>query len=301
MENLLDKLFNNEIVNSIREFFSLLTEKIENISFLNRNPSKKFLMVGFGAVIGLLLIVSAVFMIAENKKEEDELTTDITTAVNETVTQSQTTQEIDSTFLLALTDNDSSLVHSIIIAKFNSEEESLTLNFVDPNTSVTVNESTGNINEHLKNGGISQFLWAISEHTGVGFNRYLIGDEAAFVKLVEMLGERTVEIENSISYSHDGISFIIDKGTQNLTADMMLKYYLYLISNPQMNAEKIAFVLTDCLSALVTSETDDIMEDRFCTALGFFTTDISAIDFSTHKDAIRRIPQMALFENTVIE
>lgn len=301
MENFLDKIFNSELVQWFRDLFSSLTEKIESISILNRTPSKKFLAVGFSVIICVLTVVSAAFIITDNKKENDEATTESTGAVNEKVLAAQSTKDIDATFLLALTDNDGGTVHSIIVAKFSSAAEKLTLSFVDPSASVTVNDSTGNMQQHLERGGISEFLWAISEHTGLGFNRYLICDESAFLSLMEMLGETTVEIEKQISFDHDGIKFIIDKGTQSLTADMMLKYYLYLTYFHDEYANEIAFVLTDIIERLLTAENDEALEKRFCSALGLFTTDISAIDFSDHKDAVRSIPEMNLFEKTVIE
>ncbi len=291
MDKFLDKLFNNEVVYAVRDFFSFIAEKIENTALFNRTPSKKFLLTGFGVIIGVLVLVSTAFVIADNREEQEEATTDAVSETQMADVTLQSTKEIDASFLLALTDDDSK-VHSIIVAKFNSEEESLTMEFVDPSVSVTVNDSPGSIQEHLINGGISEFLWAISEHTGQGFNRYFIGDEDSFTSLLSMLGETEVDIPEQVYYDHDGISFIIDRGPQKLTSDMMLKYYLYLISSPEKNSEHIRFVITDILSRLFTAETDELLEQRFCKAIGLFTTDISAIDFSEHKDAIKRIPSM---------
>ncbi len=293
MDKFLDKLFNNEIVYAVRDFFSFIAEKIENTALFNRTPSKRFLLIGFSVIIGVLILISAVFVIADNREAQDDTTTNAVSETQAADVTVQSTKEIDASFLLAMT-NDENQVHSIVVAKFNSEQETLSLEFVDPSVSVTVNESTGSIREHLIRGGISEFLWAISEHTGQGFNRYFIGDEDSFTGLMSMLGETTVEIPQQIYYDHDGISFIIDSGKQSLTADMMLKYYLYLVASPETNAQQIKFVLTDILSRLFTAETDELLEQRFCKAIGLFTTDISAIDFAEHKDAIKRIPSMQL-------
>ncbi|MBQ8502856.1 MAG: hypothetical protein IJ491_01100 [Clostridia bacterium] len=302
MENFLDKIFNNELVYAVRDFFARIAEKIEGLGILNRTPSKRFIIIAFSSVIALLVIISSAFVIADNRSEDESITTDAGTTSGVAAVASQSTKEIDATFLLALTDNDKAHVHSIIIAHFNSGNEELTLDFVDPDISVTVNDSTGSMQQHLQTGGISQFLWAISEHSGKGFNRYLIADEAAFVELMSMLGDTVVEIPGQISYDHSGIKFIIDKGTQSLTADMMLKYYLYLTYTATENSQQIYSVLTDILTRLLTAENDTLLEERFCKALGLFTTDISAIDFSNHKDAIRAIPGMGLMnENPASE
>ena len=297
----MNKLFESELFQSLREFFSALTEKLSNMKILNFNPSKRVIAAGFGIIVALLLLMSGVFIIGErqNKKQENLLTTE-TTDAPEVAVSVPATKEIDSTFLFALTDNDNTTVHSIIVADFNSETESLQFRFINPDATVTVNETTGSIHSHLSDGGISEFLWAVSSHTGTGFNRYLVIQESDFVKLMSIIGDTEIEIENNISYDHNGISFIIDKGRRTLTADMMLKYCLYLSSNPQVNAEKISGLFITLIQRLFTAENDELLHDRFSSALSLFTTDISAIDFSDHKDAVRRIPAMALSEKAQI-
>ena len=294
----MNKFLESELFQSIRDFISKTVEKLSDIKILNFSPSKRVIAIGFGIIVTLLLMTSGVFVLGElhNDKQEELLTTE-TTDAPEVAASVPATKEFDSTFLFALTDNDSTVVHGVFIASFNSEQETLQFRFVNPDTSVTVNETAGTIHSHLSDGGISEFLWAVSSHTGVGFNRYLVIRESDFVKLMSIVGDTEMEIENSISYEHDGVSFIIDKGRQTLTADRMLKYCLYLSSNPDVNADKIMEVSVNILRRLFTAENDELLHDNFISALSLFTTDISAIDFSEHKDAIRRIPQMKLPEN----
>ena len=294
----MNKLFESEFFQSIREFISRLTEKLSAMRIFNFSPSKKVIGAGFAILVALLMITSAVFVIGDLRAgKQDELLTTETTEAAQVAVSTPATKEIDSTFLFALTDNDSSHVHSVFVLSFNSEAETLQFSFVNPDTSVTVNEKTGTIHSHLSDGGISEFLWAVSSHTGIGFNRYLVIDESDFVKLISSVGDIEMEIENSISYDHDGISFIIDKGKNIFTADTMLKYCLYLASSPDVNADKIMQVFVTLIQRLFTAENDELLQSKFSTALGLFTTDISAIDFSEHKDAVRRIPQMKLLEN----
>lgn len=294
----MNKLFESELFQSIRDFISKIGEKLSDIKILNFSPSKRVIAIGFGVIVALLLIISGVFVMGEmrNDKQEELLTTE-TTDAPEAAATAPATKEFDSTFLFALTDNDSTLVHGVFVVTFNSEAETLQFRSVNPDTTVTVNETTGTIHSHLADGGISEFLWAVSSHTGVGFNRYLVVRESDFVKLMSIIGDTEMEIESSISYDHDGVSFIIDKGRQTLTADRMLKYCLYLSSNPDVHADKITEVFINIIQRLFSAENDELLHDNFISALSLFTTDISAIDFSEHKDAIRRIPQMKLSEN----
>ncbi len=299
MESFIEKIMNSGFVLAVKDFFFFLSEKIENIHFLHRTPSKKVIIASFSVIIALLVLVSAVSVITDKSKDKTEAVAgETTTEVTEQEYTADIAKEIDSNFLFALTNNDKTDVHSIIVVHLNSEEGKMQLTFVEPQINVSVNDMSGNMPFHLQTGGISQFLWAVSEHTGVGFNRYLIIDEEGFTGLMGMLGETEIEIPESISFNHDGISFIIDEGTQKLTADMMLKYCIYLGHTYSLNTERIAQVISHTLERLFTAETDEKLEDRFCDALGYFTTDISAIDFSEHKTAIKSIPQMHLSDNT---
>ncbi|MEE1321019.1 MAG: hypothetical protein UHM85_05735 [Acutalibacteraceae bacterium] len=298
MESFIEKILNSEFVIYIKDFFAFLAEKIEGIHFLHRTPSKKVIIACFSVIIALLVLISAVSVISAKKKEStDAVAGETTTEITEQEYTAEATKEINSNFLFALTDNDKTDVHSIIVVYFNSEEGRMQLTFVEPETSVSVNDLTGNMPYHLQTGGISQFLWAISEHTGQGFNRYLIIDEEGFTGFMGMLGETEIEIPESISFNHDGISFIIDEGPQKLTADMMLKYCIYLGHTYSLNKDRVIEVLSLTLEKLFTADTDEKLEQRFCDALGYFTTDISAIDFSEHKSAIKAIPQMQLSDN----
>lgn len=302
MNDFLNKIFESEIVQSIRELWSTLLQKLEekteNIAFLNSVPSKKMLATAFIALISILVLVSTVFVVKENTDNEETTVTDVSETVSVPVTANY--KDIDATFLLALTNNDKNKVHSIVVVQLNSAEERLVFSFVDPDETVKVSDLKADLHSHLVKGGISQFLWAISEHTGMGFNRYLIADEDAFFELTEMIGDTDVRVKERISYDHDGISFIIDEGTEDLTADMMLKYYLYLTSSPKKNADEIVYILTDYFSKLLTATDDSILEDKFCAALGLFTTDISAIDFTTYKDLLRSVPELNLYEKAEI-
>lgn len=298
MESLIEKIMNSGFVLAVKDFFFFISEKVEKIHFLHRTPSRKMIIAGFSIIIALLVLVSAVSVISDKKKDDTEAVAgETTTEITEQEYTAEATKEIDSSFLFALTNNDKTDVHSIIVVHLNSEEGSMRLTFVEPDISVSVNDLTGNMPYHLQTGGISQFLWAISEHTGEGFNRYLIIDEDGFMGLMGMLGETEIEIPESISFNHDGISFIIDEGEQKLTADMMLKYCIYLGQTYALNTDRIAQVISYTLEKLFTAETDEKLEERFCNALGYFTTDISAIDFSEHKSAIKAIPEMHLSEH----
>lgn len=297
--------FESELFLSIREFFvetgDKISGKIQNISILNKTPSKKLVICLFGVVVGLLLCVSAIFIVSENKQKQQETTVAVTDSADTVSYSAQSEEEITGDFLLALTDNDRTAVQSVVVVRFNTAQETLIFGFVDPGETVAVNEVTADMHTHLKDGGTNELLWAVSEYTGMNFDRYLISDEASFSNFVASLGDVTVEIENKVSFDHNGISFIIDKGEQTLTADMMLKYYLYLISSPNKNGEKIAQMLVAFFEELLSEEDDTKREEAFCSAVGVFDTNLSAIDYSNHKNILKSVPELKLGDILTIE
>lgn len=303
MNDFFEKILDSEFVRTVREWWNIfltkLEEKTANISFLNSAPSKKMLGTAFVILMSVLLLISAVSIAKEGKSEEETTLTDVTETTQ--AKASENIKQLDATFLLALTNNEKSKVHSIAVVKFNSAEEKLVFRFVDPTQTVNVNDYKGDMNAHLVKGGINQFLWAVSEYTETGFNRYIIADEEDFYNITQMVGDIDVIVKERISYDHDGINFIIDEDNKELTVDMMLKYYLYISSEPKKYAEEMIYVLTDYLSKLLTATDDYVLEEKFCSAIGLFTTDISAIDFTNYRDLIRSIPEMKLYEMVEIE
>lgn len=293
--------FESELFLSIREFFLKISDKTENISILNRTPSKKLVLVLFGVVVGLLVCVSAIFIVSEKKEKQQQTTAAVQATADAVSYSAQEGEEITGDFLLALTDNERTSVQSIIVVRFNTAQKVLIFSFVDPEETVAVNEVTANMHSHLKDGGTNELLWAVSEYTGMNFDRYLISDEASFSSFVASLGDMTVKIEDRVSFDHNGISFIIDKGEQTLTADMMLKYYLYLISSPKKNGDKIAQMLVTFFEELLSEEDDTKREEAFCSAVGIFDTNLSAIDYSDHKNILRTVPELTLGDILTIE
>lgn len=293
--------FESELFLSIREFFLKINDKTQNISILNRTPSKKLVIALFGAVIGLLVCVSAVFIFSESRENREQTTAAQTDTADLAAYSAQQDEEITGDFLLALTDNERASVQSVVVVRFNTAQKSLIFSFVDPDETATVNEAEADMHTHLKNGGTNGLLWAVSEYTGMNFDRYLISDEDSFSSFVASLGDMTVEIEDRVSFDHNGISFIIDKGEQTLTADMMLKYYLYLISSPNKNGDRIAQMLVTFFEELLSEEDDTKREEAFCSAVGIFDTNLSAIDYSNHKNILRTVPELKLGDILTIE
>ncbi len=286
-------IFQKEFFMKIRDVFSALSDKYQKSSIANKTPGKKVLIIGFVVIILALAAFSAIVLIDENTTVGDGNTTDMG-QIDPAVLNGSNRKDVNASFLFALTDTEKTEVKSLLAVDFNSEAPAVSYSFISPFAQISINGTTADFSEHFAAGGTNQLMLALSEHTGTQFDRYIISDETSFYHLIQLLGETTVEIENRVSYEHNGVSFIIDEGTQLLTPDMMLKYYLYLVENQGENREKIVGIIIDILERLVSCEDDATLENNFCTALGYFDTNISALDFSNNKELIKAIPQMDL-------
>lgn len=279
----------------IRDKLTALTDKLQKITIFNRTPGKKVIIISFAAIILALALFSAVTLIDVSSDGEDETTTELS-EIDPAVLGLTDVKPIKADFLFALTDSDKAQVISAMVVGFDSEKATATYYFLPTGGAVSVSGIYDSFSGHLQSGGTPQLILAASEYTGVEFDRYAVVSEDALGGLLARLGETTVEIDRRVSYEHKGVSFIIEEGTQTLTPDMLLKYFIYLLSDTQTNGKKIADLMVGMIEKITSSEDDAVLEADFCFALGCFDTSISALDFNNNKETIKAIKLMNLRE-----
>ena len=289
-------IFQSEFLISIRDGISAFADKLQKIPLLNKKPDKKFIIIAFAAIILFLALFSVITLIDEKAPATDETTSTEIAEVDPALLGETDKEPIRARFLLALTDSEKQNVLSAMVVDLDAENTTMGYYFLSGTSSVFVSGIQDTFNGHLATGGTAQFILAAREYTGVTFDRYLVITEAAFGNLAQKLGETTVHIDSRVSYEHRGVSFIIDEGTQSLTPDMLVKYFIYLISDPQTNGKKIADLLIGLVERITSIEDDAQLEDSFCSALGFCETDISALDFNNNKAFIRSFSEMNISE-----
>ena len=253
-----------------------------------KGPGKITLIVGFVLVILALALFSVLTIIDENKNKPSSDITEIDPAV-----LAQSEQHLSTKLIFAFTDTEKTEVLSVMSADFDSRTKKLVYSFISPYSVSEYNGTVATLSEHLAAGGTNQLIPAISAFTGVTYDRYIIADDNSFGRLLQLLGDTQAEIENRVSYDHNGVNFIIEEGTQLLTPDMMLKYYLYLISNDEAHADKIAAIIISCFERLVSAEDGTDFES----AIGYFDTNITAQDYSNNKEFLRSLPSLNLAEH----
>ena len=271
---------------------SALSDKLSGHYTSKKGPGKKTLIIGFVLIILALAVFSAITLIDESTKVPTDSETEIDPAV-----LNQSAQHLSAKLVFAFTDTEKTKVLSVMTADFSSKDKKLVYSFVSPDSAVVCNGVTDTLSGHLATGGTNQLVLAINAFTGVEYDRYIVANDTSLGNLLQLFGDTEAVIENRISYDHNGVNFIIEEGTQTLTPDMMLKYYLYLISNDEVNGEKIAAFIISCFERLVSDGDGAAFES----AIGCFETNISAQDYSNNRELLRTLPDMRLAEYAVRE
>lgn len=290
-------IFQSEILISIRDGFSAFADKIQKMPFFNKRPDKKLIITGFVVIILALGLFSVITLIDEKAPATDETTSTEAPEVDPVLFDETEKEPIRAKFLLALTDSEKQNVLSSMVVDLDAKNTTVGYYFLPGSAAVSVSGIYDTLSGHLATGGTAQLILAAKEYTGVEFDRYLVITETSFGSLMQKLGETTVHIESRVSYEHRGVSFIIDEGTQSLTPDMLVKYFVYLISDPQTNGKKIADLLIGLVERITCAEDDALLEDSFCSALGFCETNISALDFNNNKELIKSFSQLNLSQS----
>lgn len=282
------EFFDNELFDSIKRFFEAVSEKFRNI----REPGKPLIIKGFIAIMLALTTLSVGMIILEREENNPQVTTTLAPeGVSSTTAEALTMpdrSQLKTNILFGL-DSAEDDVHLLFVLSLDSETGESRIFFLEPTAICKVNEIEGSLIYHLTNGGVSQLVLAVSEYTGLEIDRYLVGDEKAFISFIKYLGDIEIDVKDSISYTHDGLSYIIDKGAQVMTADMLLKYVVYLCDDTETYAENLRVLFAQLAKLLFDCEDSQKAQDNFGNVIGCFETNISALDFSENKHAVMNL------------
>ncbi|MBQ9912841.1 MAG: hypothetical protein IJO73_01295 [Clostridia bacterium] len=279
----MDKI--NLIIDKIKE----LSEKVNSLSFLNRTPSKKFIITAFTLIILAVAVFSAFTVISERGGSSEETTdADSTQYVAADVTD-KAMQEIKSNLLLVLTEDGNEKIELLSLIRLDSENESVSVSFINAGEITSVNGFLGDMNEHLKNGGINELVWSVGELADISIEGYIIGDEQNFIDFMKSLGDMEMNITDKVTYTHRGIPIIIEKGVQKLSADIMLKYFVYLCENYETAPEKLTEAMIVYGKKMFDSQDDSVLDESFSKMIKHFSTDISVVDFTNYRKAIKNL------------
>lgn len=289
----------NKYINAVMDFLDNIVEKINSIGFLNINPAKKTLAIVFTVAVVLIATVSGVMVISEMTAEDPTVPSDDEEITEPAVSFVSDSQELCGNFLFALTYDEKISLLGVIRA--DSADKSMKVSFLSGDTYCSFNNLSGTMNEHYKNGGVTELLWAVGEYANISIERYLMADESTFMALLDHIGEMTVDLEHDVVCGQDAASFIIEEGHQTLIPAMMAKYFYYLCENqPTYNDEIIDTMGLYCKD-LFCSGDEEKTKNNFDYMISCIETNISALDFNNYKTPILTLADPQVLDNMIIE
>ncbi len=264
------------------------------------NP--RHIIIAFAVAVILLSAVSVLTVV----KEKDKAATETTAEASPTgeTSETDTTAVLNDEFfagniLLAFTRDGNKDLHYIAVVNFDDETNGIKVSYVPTTTVCTVDEITATMKEHLEDGGITELLWAVGDMYSISISKYVLFDENDFVKIMKRIGDTEISVEEHISHSINGLNFIIEEGTQTLTAEAMLKYYIYLCDEMWNDLTPLTNV-TASIAKRIANFDDSSVEEIYNKFVNNISTDLSAIDVKTYESQIYNISKNASLDRIEI-
>ncbi len=289
----------NKYINAFMSFLESVAEKINSIGFLNINPGKKTLAILFTAAVVLIATVSGVMVIGEITSEDPTLPSDVTEVTDPVISFVSDNQQLCGNFLFALTYDEKISLLGVI--RVDSADKSMRVSFLSGDTYCCFNNLSGTMNEHYKNGGVTELLWAVGEYANISIERYLVADKSTFTALLDHIGEMTVELEHDVICGQDAASFIIEEGHQTLIPAMMAKYFYYLCDNQPSYNDEIIETMALYSKNLFCSGDEEKTKSNFDYMISCIETNVSALDFNNYKAPILSLAAPVVLDNITIE
>ncbi len=261
-----------------------ISDKINNSYILN--PTKKTIVIVFCAVIAFVCAVSGIFVINEISKDNKTTTAEETSSNISAVVNSVREVPLTANLLFALEGDEK--LDLLGVMRLSSADKSLKVSFISGETYCSFNNLKGTMNEHYKEGGIKQLVWAVGEYAGISIERYIVADYTSFKNILNRIGDMTVMLEHDVICGQDAASFIIEEGQQTLVPEMMTKYFGYLCENESAFSGEIAETMMKYGEELFCKD-ETAVESNFNAIISEFSTDISAQDYVTYKSAIKAL------------
>lgn len=262
-----------------------------SLEFKTNKEEKGHRKFTFGLIFGVGIVMLACVCLLLLLREYDY---DIDNLIGRTPETTETTETTAPTveltgsenFLLICSDDESDYINHGAIVNVNLENMKMKIYTLDAHDSVSANGYSGTLSKHLAHGGMVQLKSAVEELIGVKIGRYIRATDSSFKGLIKIFGGVPCTVEEKISYSVDGVGYIIEKGKQTLTPDISYKYMYYLSQANENKPEIMSEFLVDMLSTFLTQENFNKADKLYKSLVNILDTDISAFDFSNSKSKL---------------
>ena len=282
----------DKYLNALKSFFDKL-----NDSYI-LNPTKKTITAAFCIIIAVICAVSGIFVLKETSDKETTAPADDTTDSISAVVRTEDETALKANLLFALEGDDK--LELLGVMRLCSEDKSVKISFISGDTYCSFNNLSGTMNEHYKNGGTTELVWAVGEYAGISIERFVIADYSSFKSLLNRIGDMSVYLEHEVVCGQDAASLIIQEGQQVLVPEMMTKYFGYLCTDLDKYGYEIAKTMMSYGDKLFCTGEESDIEKNFSLVVSNFNTNISAQDFVSYKNALRSLADKNVLSSIIL-
>ena len=259
-----------------------------NYSKKNREKSKKFrsfiisfvaFVIVLGAISLLMFMKSLNFNLKNLLPASEESTSE--NALQQSAPAQNLTGGISVAVLCGNTDGDLSFAFLI---KSDYEKMNAQVAYIPITLTASYAGVTSSLNDHFKNSGADSYVQAFEQYSGIDIDKYIFVNEVQFKNFVAKFKDVTVDVPQDINGGNpEGL--ILNKGQQNLTSDLLLKYIKYADNFEKTKA------FSNMLSVVFEQKNTESLDNLFSYLANNSQTDISIIDFTDEKENIKAFMQ----------
>jgi len=189
------------------------------------------------------------------------------------------------TILVASSDSDGELVYLSWLTA-NTRRQTFRITAVSPKDSYqgqTFTEIYGG--EKANDVSCKQLKEAVADKYHVKLDRYIILPESSYPRLLNTLGNYTINLDTEVAYDGDDYSIHILTGERTLTGARFFNYLCYVGENYNAAALKNqANLMADFLRQELTEKNAKNAQSLFESLSNYILTDISTAEFAQYKD-----------------
>ncbi len=216
--------------------------------------------------------------IAKTKEEES--------SVAETTTAAVQAYRGEYNFLLLCTADDGNEVRFAAVLTADMTQGSLTVSPMETDKPVAAPDGgSGTLQQMLDQGGVNRLVSALEHTCGIRISKYIRSTDSGFKSVINTVGGVVVTVPENIDVHSEKLTFIINQGEQTMNGDTLLKYLRYHDGDLTGQAEILAAIFRQKLTAASFESADNV----YTKMINAVESDISVLDFEQIKRGVQQL------------
>lgn len=228
-----------------------------------------------GFLVACLIFVVIYFYVDTDKEMPAETTVPVKTSQEDGVLSG------DSCFLVVCNDDASDDINFVFLADFRVYSAELVITPLSENTCAADGRTYNDIYSY---GGINLLKKSIEDVRNINIDRYAVLDRSGVRALTELMGEISLNVEESFTYQSSDKSYEVGVGKTDMGSDMLYTYLM--LYSKKYGEQSFAVLVCDIINTYLADVDSEDVEDMFSGLANCFDTDVSISDYYSAKSDI---------------